>query len=114
MDHTPSPFREIVIESPNGQSLFALINGDVGWLMYLRTSGDAGFHSSNPHYRGDPNEMVEYELSNGQRDEYPRAWAYPTETVERALDYFRRENAPPPFITWHNDSDDGTVIVGAQ
>lgn len=76
--------------------------------MYLRHDGDAGFSSRNPNYSGPPEEMIEYRLNNGQRDFYPRAWAYPTETIERALDYFRRHGAPPHFITWHNDSGDGT------
>ena len=108
-----SPFREVWLESPDGQSLCALINGDVGWLMYLREEGDAGFSSRNPDYDGPEDVMVEYYLSNGQRDVYPRAWAYPTTVVERGLDYFRQHNAPPPFISWHNDSEDGTVITGA-
>jgi hypothetical protein len=113
MGAASSPFREVWLESPDGASLCALINGDVGWLMYLRQSGDAGFSSRNPAYQGPPDDMVEYKMSNGQVDEYPRAWAYPTETIERALEYFRRNNAPPPFITWHNDSGDGTAIGGA-
>lgn len=103
-------FREIWVEAPEGQSLCALINGDVGWLMYLRKSGDAGFSSRNPDYDGDPEATVEYRLSNGQRDEYPRLWALPVSTVERAMEFFRAKHAPPPFITWHNDSGDGTDI----
>jgi hypothetical protein len=54
--------------------------------------------------------MVEYRLDNGQHDLYPRAWAYPTDVVERALQYFREHSAPPPFISWHNDSGDGKNI----
>jgi Immunity protein Imm1 len=113
MDGTASPFREVWVEAPNGQSMCALVNGEVGWLMYLREDGDAGFSSRNPDYAGPPDEMVEYRLNNGQRDLYPRAWAYPTAVIERALDYFRTHHAPPPFISWYNDSEDGTVIGGA-
>jgi hypothetical protein len=29
------------------------------------------------------------------------------------LEYFEREKKPPPFVTWHNDSGDGTII-GAE
>ncbi|MBI1373007.1 MAG: hypothetical protein GC159_09625 [Phycisphaera sp.] len=104
-------FREIWVESPDGQSMCALINGDVGWLMYLRENGDAGFSSRNPNYDGNPEAMIEYHLSNGQHDEYPRAWALPISTIEQALEYFRTHHTPPPFVTWHNDSDDGTVIA---
>ena len=103
-------FREVWLESPDGSSLCALINGELGWLMYLREPGDAGFSSRNPAYAGDPNAVVEYRLSNGQRDEYPRAWALPVSVVEDAMNYFRQNGAPPPFITWHNDSGDGYEI----
>jgi hypothetical protein len=106
-----SPYREVWLESPSGRFLCALINGDVGWLMYLREQGDAGFSSRNPDYAGSPDEMVAYELSNEQVDEYPLAWAYPTEVVERALEHFRQTGMPPTFVEWHNDSGDGEPIV---
>jgi hypothetical protein len=99
-----SRFREVWLESPSGSLLCALINDDLGWLMYLRERGDAGFSSRNPAYAGLPDRMIEYELSNGQVDEYSRAWAYPIDVVERALEHFRRTGTPPPFIEWHNDS----------
>jgi immunity protein Imm1 of predicted polymorphic toxin system len=105
-----SPFREIWINSPSGRFLCALINGDVGWLMYLREEGDAGFSSRNPDYKGNPDETVEYRLNNGQVHEYPRSWAYPVEVIERAISHFRETGSPPLFIHWHNDSGDGRSI----
>ena len=51
--------------------MVALINGEFGWLMYLRYDGDAGFSSRNPSYQGPSDAMIEYFLSNGQLDEYP-------------------------------------------
>jgi hypothetical protein len=114
MAATPSPFREIWLESADGQLLCVLINGDVGWMMYLREATDAGFSSRNPDYDGPADAMVEYRLCNGQHNAYPRAWAYPIQVVERAMGYFRERGAPPPFITWHNDSGDGPVIGGAE
>jgi immunity protein Imm1 of predicted polymorphic toxin system len=105
-----SAFREIWVQSPSGSFLCALINGDVGWLMYLREEGDAGFSSRNPDYRGDPDEVIEYRLNNGQIDEYPRAWAYPVELIEPAICHFRETGSPPLFIEWHNDSGDGRSI----
>ena len=113
MSDATSRFREVWVEAPDGQSLCALINGDVGWLMYLREPGDAGFSSRNLAYAGPAGATIEYRLSNGQHDEYPAAWALPVETVERALDHFRREHRPPAFVTWHNDSDDGMTVHDA-
>jgi len=97
--NTPQ-YRELWVESPDGQSLCALINGDRGWLMYLRhPDGDAGFSSRNPSYDGPSNAMISYRLSNGQLDEYPASRAYPVEEIERALEFFRKENRPPPFAS---------------
>jgi hypothetical protein len=105
-----SKYDEIWVETSDGQAMCALINGNLGWLMYLRESGDAGFSSRNPNYTGPSDAMLEYFVSNGQGDEYPMAWALPIEEIRRALDYFERERKPPPFVTWHNDSGDGTII----
>ena len=96
-------FDEIWIESPDGQSLCALIHGDRGWLVYLRGPGDPGFSSRDASYAGDPEAMIEYRLSNGQHDWYPASWSLPLVEVRRALDYFAKEHRQPPFITWHQD-----------
>jgi hypothetical protein len=85
-------YQEISAETPDGQSLFALINGDRGWLMYLRANGDAGFSSRNPDYADPEDAVIDYVLSNGQRDEYPASWALPKAEVLRALEFFA-ENA---------------------
>lgn len=97
------PFAEIWATSPNGKALCALINGDLGWLMYLREEGDSGFSSRNPEYAGPEDATIEYCLSNGQHDFYPASWALPISEVRRALDYFEHEQQPPPFIIWNKD-----------
>ena len=64
------PFEDIYIRSPDpeGPILCALINGDLGWLMYLRQEGDSGFSSRNPDYDGPADAQIEYRLDNGQHD----------------------------------------------
>jgi hypothetical protein len=106
-------FREIRDVASDGQSLSALINGDLGWLMYQRGPDDPGFSSRNPNYAGVADATIEYVLGNGQRDEYPAAWAFSTSEVLRALEYFRVHRQPPPFASWHNDSADGVVFQHA-
>jgi hypothetical protein len=98
-----SKFEEIWIEAPDGSAICALINGDVGWLMFLREPGDAGCSSRNPRYAGQPEATIEYRLDNGQHDEYPAAWALPEPEIRRALDHFSRTHEKPPFILWHED-----------
>ena len=104
------PFDEIWVNTDDGQALCALINGGVGWLMYLRTAGDAGFSSRNPDYTGAPDQMIPYVLGNGQRDEFPASWALPIEVVRQALEHFRRTGRRPEFVRWHDDSADGTSL----
>ena len=104
-------YKEIWVDADDGQSMCALINGNQGWLMYLREEGDAGFHSINPNYGGGPDEIMKFVLNNGQCDEYPMSYVLPIEQVEQALEYFKKETKPPTFIIWHNDSEDGTEIV---
>jgi len=97
------PFEEVWLQSPDGQYICALINGDRGWLMYLREEGDSGFSSRNPDYDGPPDAQVEYRLSNGQHDMYPASWALPIAEIRGAIEYFKREHRQPPFIVWHED-----------
>ncbi len=101
-------FDEIWINLADGRSMCGLIRGDVGWLIYIREAGDAGFSSRNPDYAGPPDAEIEYRLNNGQRDRYPAAWAISSREVRRALSYFEEENQIPSWITWANDSGDGT------
>ena len=105
-----SPYREVWVEIPNGQSMCALINGEWGWLMYLRYKGDAGFSSRNIKYKGPAESTIEYRLDNGQHDEYPASWAYPVAVIERALQFFQTQQIPPTFIHWHNDSENGVEL----
>ncbi len=59
---SPQQFKEIWLSSPTGQKLCALINGDIGWLMYLRSESDTGFSSRNPAIKSE--KEIEYCLRN--------------------------------------------------
>ena len=39
-----SRFDEVWVEMPDGQAMCALINGDLGWLMYLRDLPSPQWH----------------------------------------------------------------------
>jgi hypothetical protein len=115
-------FREIWVSvDQGGPSLCALMNTNVGWLMYLRhDDGDTGFSSRNPMFDesdamlgglvfdglvgGEHVPVIAYRLSNGQGDEYPASWALPEREIMRALEYFiEHEGRRPPFVKWHDD-----------
>ena len=98
-----SQYKEIWLEGPEGQSVCALINGNLGWLMYLRFEGDAGYSSRNPLESSEEN--IEFYLSNGQRDEYPKKWAYPLNTIKEALFSFIDDGQLSKQVEWHDDSE---------
>ena len=116
-------FREIYVNvDQGGPTLVALLNGNIGWLMYLRhDDGDTGFRSHNPAFDGaDPAlggpafvsrfdgelvAVIEYRLSNGQVDQYPASWALPEQEIMRALEYFvEHQGGRAPFVHWHDDA----------
>jgi hypothetical protein len=116
-------FREICVKlAQGGPTLFALLNRNVGWLMYLRHDlGDTGFSSRNPafdasaaapdsptfvsRFGGVLVAVIEYRLSNGQVDQYPASWALPEKEVMRALEYFvEHQGGRAPFVVWNDDA----------
>jgi hypothetical protein len=99
----PLGFRELWEHHDSGASICALLNGDRGWLMLLRFEGDSGMSSRNPDYDGPDEAVIEYRLTNGQRDEYPASWALPESVVMRALKHFQKTGKPAPFVTWNED-----------
>lgn len=103
---TYNQFKEIEVRLDDGQYMYALINGGLGWLMYLQEEGDSGLSSRNPDYAGADDETMDFTLSNGQVDCYPMSWAISAETVQKALKYFEETHRIPDFITWHSDYDD--------
>jgi len=105
-------FRHICLAMDRGgPSLSALLNGNIGWLMYLRhDDGDAGVSSRNlafdgsPPAPGSPVLLIKYRLSNGQMDEYPASWALPEQEIMRSLEYFvAHDGERPPFVDWHDN-----------
>lgn len=97
-------FAEIWMQhAENCPSISALINGEAAWLMYLRFEGDAGFSTRNPKYAGPEKAVIEYYLSNGQRDEYPASWNITTNEAVRALEYFFLKEDKAPWLQWHED-----------
>src|SRR5579871_905681 len=87
---------EIWVDYGNYPALYCLLNGQRGWLMYLRHDGDGGFSSRNTTYSGSEKDTLEYYLSNGQRDVYPASWALPRPQVFAAIEWFAAHGRSPP------------------
>jgi len=89
---------ELVCSASAGPSLFMLRNRDLAWLMYLRHEGDSGYHS-----QGDltQNASATFQLSNGQRDEYPISWCIEVEQCYKAVAYFFVNGGQRPgWVQW--------------
>ena len=97
-------FCEIWLYSESGwPAVCTLVNGSYAWLMFLREEGDSGFSTRNPKYDGPKEALIEYFLSNGQRDEYPAAWNVTTPEAIRALEYFFEHEAMAPWLQWQEE-----------
>jgi hypothetical protein len=98
-------FSEVWLQHTAGwPAIAALINGEAAWVMYLRYEGDAGFSTRNPQYAGPKKAVIEYYLSNGQRDEYPASWNITTAEAIRGLEFFFEEEGMAPWLHWYDDS----------
>ena len=123
MPFASEQFRDISLNSgQGGPALFALLNGNIGWLMYLRHGdGDTGVRSHGAvlegsnlaprspafvsRFNGELVAVIEYRLSNGQVDQYPARWALPEQEIMRALEYFvEHQGGRAPFVHWHGDA----------
>jgi hypothetical protein len=97
-------FAEIWLAPADGwPTLTALVNGSAAWLMYLRYEGDSGYSTRNPNFGGPEAAMVEFQLSNGQVDEYPASWDITTAEAVRGMEYFFVTLQRPPWLTWQPD-----------
>jgi len=98
----PDQYKEIWLRKQSGESICALINGNFGWLMYLSHRNDVGYSSRNPEIESD--EMITFQLNNGQIDKYPKNWVYPVIVIRQALFYFLEHGQMYDGIHWHDDS----------
>jgi hypothetical protein len=85
-DFATGQYKEIWLAMDREPRLCALLNGDRGWLVYMRTA-DEGLRSINPDFAGDPASVIQYRLSNGQIDGYPESWALAESVILSALEY---------------------------
>ncbi len=100
-------FSDIWVSLSGFPSFGALTNSEHAFLMFFRFGGDPGFVSSNPFYDDGRDEMVQFELANGQVDEYPLDSCYPTARAKEALLHFARTGDVPDWMQWLNASGDG-------
>ena len=90
---------ELLASVVEGPSLCMLRNGEHAFLMYLRFPGDSGFASVG---EAAAESTVEYQLSNGQIDEYPASWCIPVEQCYKAVAYFFvNEGQRPDWLAWN-------------
>ena len=100
-DFAGERYKEIWLAKGLEPSLCALLNGNRGWLTYMRTA-ENGLRSMDSNFPGDHGSVLQYRLSNGQIDEYPASWALEESVILSALEYFLDRAEPAPFVTWRS------------
>lgn len=93
---------EIWLEDSGGPSLCCLKSGDDAMLMYLRHEGDSGFVAHNAERS--ESERIDFILTNGQMDSYPRSWTVPYETARWAMERFWFTKKMDDRISWIDPS----------
>jgi len=93
---------EFWLVHPSGPRICMLRNRGRALLMFQAGDDDTGLVARS---RGEPPAVgvVEFTLSNGQRDEYPAAWTVSAEEAVAALDYFFATVATTPSLEWRDD-----------
>jgi hypothetical protein len=101
LEQVKSTHAEVWLSRESGEVLTTLVNGERAWLRY---EGDAGFTSRDPMHAGPKGAMLEFHLSNGQRDEYPESWTIPTTAALRAVERLFISGDMEPSVSWHEDA----------
>jgi hypothetical protein len=71
--------------------------------MFSRHEGDPGLSSRSRDIADAGEQVLEFYLSNGQRDEYLLEWTIPLSDALSAFDYAFTYQQPAPWISWHDD-----------
>src|SRR5262245_3170779 len=66
-------YLELWLTLPADTCISALINDDRALVIFGRYDGDPGLSSRNRDFADDDGQQLDFYLSNGQRDQYPRA-----------------------------------------
>ncbi len=82
-------------------ALFALFNDGRAVMSYTRNIDETCFSARSDG--GTEDGEMEFYLSNGQRDEYPRAHTIPSTDAVRTFEYFFQQTELLPSIRWHKE-----------
>ena len=79
--------------------LFAWKQGNDAVLFYLEYHGD-DFHSLNPCYTGDNNEILTFRACSGEQLQYPKSWTVKREQADEAFFQFYENGLKPQNLCW--------------
>jgi hypothetical protein len=96
-------YREIWVSYDENQHMCALINNNIGWVMYVSDECEAGLCTRNMEYKGNFDDEIEYVLDNGQEDLYPVRWAIGVTEIYTALATFIETGVLDNSLTWIED-----------
>lgn len=82
-------------------SICVLRNENLAFVTFLEDENNY-FHSVNDLQKK-TDEVIEFELSNGQHDFYPKSYCIEIEKAIRAVLFFYKFNEKADFIKWENN-----------
>lgn len=82
-------------------SICVLRNENLAFVTFLEDENNY-FHSVNDLQKK-TDEVIEFELSNGQHDFYPKSYFIEIEKAIRAVLFFYKFNEKADFIKWENN-----------
>jgi hypothetical protein len=89
---------EVSIAGYRKTALVALLNEGYAMLLYMRQSGDHGFHTLN--IQGDRNREHSFRLSSGKVDNYPEHWLCSREEGLKAIIHYFDTGHMTPELDW--------------
>jgi hypothetical protein len=94
----------MALADQDGPSLTLLKSSDRCMLMYLEHPEDSGFTSRNlKTTEKNEQRLLDFYLSNGQKDQYPYSWTVSIEAGLDALDFFLKTKGRSPKVAWNKD-----------
>jgi hypothetical protein len=89
----------------NIESISMLTNGNIAWLMYIKNEDEECYSTRNSNIDENVETQIDFILSNGQKDFYPKHWTIAKEEALEAIEFFITYGGRSSKVKWQNDNE---------